>query len=449
MAPEDIPTAQDVGFTASQPDDVIIKVLGVGGGGNNAVSHMYQQNIKNVSFAVLNTDRKALNLSPVPTKVQIGNGLGAGNVPEVARLAAEEAKDRIADLFNDSTKMVFITAGMGGGTGTGAAPVVSRIAREKGLLTIGIVTIPFLFEGERKILKALKGADEMSKYVDAMLVINNQRLNEIYPDLSLVNAFAKADDTLTTAARSISELINSEVPRMNLDFNDVDTTLRNGGAAIISTGYGEGEGRVTKAINDALNSPLLKNRDILTSKRLLFNLFFNPDSENPVKTEETEELTSFISSIDRDVDVIWGMAYDRDLGDSVKITILASGFAISVDGHQSHETGSGAKKVEFSKTGSDDSERENADRLAMEYGKESVDRINIEKARARYIVLKPSQMDDDRFIDAFEKSPTYNREKKTSDDIKAIEATTVAPTETTQQSAAARPTTPDTTIKFK
>ncbi len=230
MAPEDIPNAHDVGFTAGQPEEVIIKVLGVGGGGNNAVSHMYKQNIRNVSFAVLNTDRKALNHSPVPTKIQIGNGLGAGNVPEVARLAAEDAKDQIADLFNDSTKMVFITAGMGGGTGTGAAPVVARIAREKGLLTIGIVTIPFLFEGERKILKALNGADEMSKYVDAMLVINNQRLNEIYPDLNLVNAFGKADDTLTTAARSISELINSEAPRINLDFNDVDSTLRDGGA---------------------------------------------------------------------------------------------------------------------------------------------------------------------------------------------------------------------------
>ena len=452
MSPEDnIPNAQDVGFTAGQPDEVIIKVLGVGGGGNNAVSHMYQQNIKNVSFAVLNTDRKALNLSPVPTKVQIGNGLGAGNVPDVARLAAEEAKDRISELFNDSTKMVFITAGMGGGTGTGAAPVVARIAREKGILTIGIVTIPFLFEGERKILKALQGADEMSKYVDAMLVINNQRLNEIYPDLSLVNAFAKADDTLTTAARSISELINSEVPRMNLDFNDVDTTLRDGGAAIISTGFGEGQGRVTNAINDALNSPLLKNRDILTSKRLLFNIFFDPDAESPLKTEETEELTSFISSIDRDVDVIWGMAYDRNLGDSVKITILASGFDVSVDTHRSQSPGKDSRDtvVKFGmkdKPYADASE--NDKRLRDEYGADSVNKFNAEKAKARYIVLTPSQMDDDRFIDAFEKSPTYNREKKTADEIKAIGAKPKQSGEQQQPQPVQRPLNNDTTIRF-
>ncbi|THG50759.1 MULTISPECIES: cell division protein FtsZ [Muribaculum] len=449
MAPEDIPNAHDVGFTAGQPEEVIIKVLGVGGGGNNAVSHMYKQNIRNVSFAVLNTDRKALNHSPVPTKIQIGNGLGAGNVPEVARLAAEDAKDQIADLFNDSTKMVFITAGMGGGTGTGAAPVVARIAREKGLLTIGIVTIPFLFEGERKILKALNGADEMSKYVDAMLVINNQRLNEIYPDLNLVNAFGKADDTLTTAARSISELINSEAPRINLDFNDVDSTLRDGGAAIISTGYGEGPGRVTKAINDALNSPLLKNRDILTSKRLLFNIFFNPEAEQELKTEETEELTSFISSIDRDVDVIWGMAYDRDLGDTVKITILASGFSISVDDAHSHDIGSGAHKLVFANKNTEISERESTDKLRGEYGDEAVNRFNAEKAKARYIVLKPSQMDDDKFIDAFEKSPTYNREKKTADEIKAIGQTGQAAVSETTACQQQRQPNSDTTIKFK
>lgn len=254
---DNIPPMSEAGFTDGKARQPIIKVIGVGGGGNNAVSHMYEQDINDVSFVILNTDRQALEHSPVPTRVQIGNGLGAGNKPEVAREAAEAAADRILELFEDNTKMVFITAGMGGGTGTGAAPVVARLAREKGLLTIGIVTIPFLFEGVRKIDKALAGADEMSKFVDALLIINNERLNVIYPDLNFVNAFDKADDTLTTAARSISELITSE-GKINLDFNDVDTTLRNGGAAIISTGYGEGEHRITKAIDDALNSPLLK-----------------------------------------------------------------------------------------------------------------------------------------------------------------------------------------------
>ncbi len=394
----------------------VIKVVGVGGGGNNAVSHMYEQGIKNVSFVICNTDRQALKNSPVPTRVEIGNGLGAGNKPEIAREAAEAAVDKINQLFDDHTKMVFITAGMGGGTGTGAAPVVARLAKEHGLLTIGIVTIPFLFEGERKILKALNGADEMSKYVDALLVINNQRLTDIYPDLNFVNAFGKADDTLTTAARSISELITCD-GKINLDFNDVDTTLRDGGAAIISTGYGEGEQRVTKAIDDALNSPLLKNRDILTSKKLLFNIYFSPEAEQEFKMEETEELTSFISSIDSDVDVIWGASYDRTLGDKVKITILAAGFDVTID--ESKSRGTRSRVVNFNRNKKEE-EHDATQRLGDEYGKEAVLRMQGDKARARYIVLTPSQMDDERSIEAIEKSPTYNRDKKTSDEIKEM-----------------------------
>ena len=249
------------GFQDKEQMRTIIKVMGVGGGGNNAINHMYMQNIEGVSFVVLNTDRQQLNESPVPNRVLLGpnttHGLGAGNIPETAKKAAEESEAEIAQLFDDDTKMVFITAGMGGGTGTGAAPVVARIAHEKGVLTIGIVTIPFLFEGPKKILKALAGADEMGKYVDALLIINNQRLTEIYSDLDFTNAFGKADDTLTTAARSISDLITVKGV-INLDFNDVNTTLRNGGAAIISSGYGSGEHRVSKAIEDALESPLLK-----------------------------------------------------------------------------------------------------------------------------------------------------------------------------------------------
>ncbi len=419
---EHIPNAQDAGFNLDNSEEVIIKALGVGGGGCNAVQRMYEQCIKNVSFAVLNTDLKALQKSKVPNKIQIGTGLGAGNKPEVARQYAEEAEERIREIFDDHTKMVFITAGMGGGTGTGAAPVVARIAREKGLLTIGIVTIPFLFEGEKKILKALKGAEEMNKYVDAMLIINNQRLYDIYSDLSWTNAFQKADDTLTTAARSISELINSEDPVINLDFNDVDTTLRNGGAAIISTGYGEGEQRVTKAIDEALRSPLLKNRDIMSSKNILFNIYFNPDAEEDFKMEETEELTSFISGIDSDVDVIWGMAKDPTLGNKIKITILAAGFDVSIDTFKSHNEGSGAKKLTFgsNKKKAEEPERGNIDLLAEEYGMEAVKKIKENRAKIGYIILQPSQMDDDAFIDAFEKSPTYNREKKVADEIKEI-----------------------------
>jgi cell division protein FtsZ len=419
MTIEDIPSAQDAGYNTDAQEETIIKVLGVGGGGNNAVSHMFKQNIEHVSFVVLNTDRKALLQSPVPTKVQIGTGLGAGNKPEVARQAAEEAADKIAAIFNDNTKMVFITAGMGGGTGTGAAPVVARIARERGLLTVGIVTIPFLFEGEKKIKKAVEGAQEMSKYVDAMLVINNQRLTEIYPDLGLVNAFGKADDTLTTAARSISELITSRKAHIVVDFNDVDTTLRNGGAAIISTGYGEGTGRVKKAIDDALKSPLLKNRDVLSSKHLLFNISFNPNAEQEFKMEETEELTAFINSIDTGVDIIWGMSYDESLGDRVKMTILAAGFDVTIDDAKSHETGFGGKTLRFHQT-PHEQPTDNSSLLVEEYGKEAVARMNADKAKARVIVLTKSQMDDDRFIEAFEKAPTYNRDKILSNEIREI-----------------------------
>lgn len=418
MEPNNIPTMDDAGFYPGKPMDTIIKVVGVGGGGCNAVEHMYKQNIENVSFVILNTDRQQLNNLSVPQRVEIGNGLGAGNKPEIARKAAEEAADRIAELFEDKTKMVFITGGMGGGTGTGAAPVVARIAREKGLLTVGIVTIPFLFEGLPKIKKALLGVEEMGKYVDALLVINNQRLPDIYPDYSFVNAFDKADDTLTTAARSISELITSN-GRINLDFNDVDTTLRNGGASIISTGYGEGEGRVTKAIEDALKSPLLRDTDIMTSKKLLFNLYFNPEAETPLMAKETDELTTFINGIDEEVDVIWGAAYDKSLGDRVKITILAAGFQLSVD--------NGKKQPAPVKFGGNGKMLEPEVDIEQEYGAGAAAKMRESKFRSRFIVMTPSQMDDDMFIDAIEKSPTYNRDKEKSSKIKELGKVAAAP----------------------
>lgn len=408
-------------FIEDKQEATIIKVIGVGGGGNNAISHMYYQGIKNVSFVVCNTDKQALDNSPVPHKVLIGptitKGLGAGNVPDRAKEAAEESAEEINSLFDDDTKMVFITAGMGGGTGTGAAPVVARIAKERGLLTIGIVTIPFLFEGEKKILKALDGADEMSKYVDALLVINNERLTEIYHDLNFINAFGKADDTLSTAARSISELITCN-GHINLDFNDVDTTLRNGGAAIISSGFGEGEHRVTKAIEDALNSPLLKNRDILGSKKLLFNLYFSRDAEQEFVMEEADELNEFMRSLDPEVDVIWGVAFDETLGNKVKITILASGFDVTIrdeEARMTSERRSGGLKV-----ASRPQKKDVTDRLAEEYGKETVTRNIQEKARARYVVLEPSQFDDDKVIDMLEKNPTYNRDAKFRTEIKEM-----------------------------
>jgi len=425
MTIEDISNNHDFvtkGVTKEE-DKVIIKVLGVGGGGNNAINHMYRQNVKSVSFVVCNTDQQALNNSPVPTRVLLGpkttQGLGAGNVPDVARQAAEESRKEIEALFEDDTKMVFITAGMGGGTGTGAAPVVAGIAKERGLLTVGIITIPFLFEGKPKIKKALIGADEMAKNVDALLVINNERLTEVYKDLDFINAFRKADDTLSTAARSISEIITS-TGIINRDFRDVNTTLRNGGAAIISTGYGEGEHRVTKAIEDALNSPLLRNRNIYGSKRLLFNLYFSENAENRFQMSEASELTDFISNLGEEIDVIWGVALDNELGDKIKMTILASGFDVSLQ----DETSTMAKPQKDKEKGNiftvePQSDTSSTDaRLHVEYGDKFTEMQN-SKDRARFVILRPDQMDDDEAVEILEKTPALNRDKKIVDELKA------------------------------
>ena len=410
---------QNSGFQDKEKARTIIKVMGVGGGGNNAINHMYMQNIEGVSFVVLNTDRQQLNQSPVPNRVLLGpnttHGLGAGNVPDVARRAAEESEGEIAALFDDETKMVFITAGMGGGTGTGAAPVVARIAHEKGVLTIGIVTIPFLFEGTKKILKAIAGADEMGKYVDALLVINNQRLTEIYKDLDFTNAFGKADDTLTIAARSISDLITVE-GKINLDFNDVNTTLRNGGAAIISSGYGTGERRVTKAIGDALESPLLKNRDVYGSQKILMNFYYNPNSESPLRMEEMNEIQEFMANFDEAVDVIWGMAFDTSLEDQIKVTVLASGFNVSLEGETDNTQTQYAPTKRVAATVEPAASA--AKRLEEEYGVQAINDFALNQNRARYFVLTPDQMDDDDVIDLLEKTPTYGRKQDFRNQIK-------------------------------
>ena len=271
----------------------IIKVIGVGGGGGNAVNHMYREGIHDVTFVLCNTDNQALAESPVPVKLQLGRsitqGLGAGNRPERARDAAEESIDDIKEQLNDGTKMVFITAGMGGGTGTGAAPVIARIAKEMDILTVGIVTIPFIFEGEKKIIQALDGVERIAQHVDALLVINNERLREIYADLTFMNAFGKADDTLSIAAKSIAEIITMR-GTVNLDFADVKTILKDGGVAIMSTGFGEGENRVTKAIDDALHSPLLNNNDIFNAKKVLLSHVRTDDGRNERDTRVHEQV---------------------------------------------------------------------------------------------------------------------------------------------------------------
>lgn len=387
----------------------IIKIIGVGGGGNNAVNHMYADKVPGVSFVNINTDFQALKNSPIETKLVLGTGLGAGNVPEVARQYAEEASDKIADLLDEDTQMVFITAGMGGGTGTGASPVVARVARQSGKLTIGVVTIPFLFEGRKKILKALEGARELSKNVDALMLINNEKLKEIYPDLSFINAYKKADETLSTAARSISELINcNSEGDMNADFADVNTTLRDGGTAIISSGYGEGEDRMTKAILNALNSPLLKNRDVTTSKRILVHIYAAEKTENPLKMSEFEELEAFMEGIVEDVDVIYGQSVDDTLGDTLKITIIASGFVQKDDFIQrpSEKITPPGKKIETPLVSRKDEEEET---LKKVYGEKKINDQKRQKARQNYILLENSEVDNDILINFIEQNPTYER----------------------------------------
>ena len=319
-------------FNFTKGTTSIIKVIGVGGGGSNAVNHMYNEGIHDVTFVVCNTDNKALQDSPVPEKIQLGSeGLGAGNRPDRARKATEESIEEIKSMLSDGTKMAFITAGMGGGTGTGAAPLIAKTAKDMGILTVGIVTIPFRWEGNKKIDQALDGVEEMSKNVDALLVINNERLREIYQDFTVIKAFAKADDTLCNAARSIAEIITMH-GIINLDFNDVSTVLKDGGVAIMSTGYGSGENRVTKGISDALNSPLLNNNDIYRANKILIRISVPDEAgegNSALMMDEMNEVHEFMAKVKRDdVETKWGLSVDPSLTDQVKITILATGFGV-------------------------------------------------------------------------------------------------------------------------
>lgn len=305
----------------------IIKVIGVGGGGGNAVGQMYRDHIPEVRYLVANTDRKALADSPVPDHLQLGPGLGAGGDPQKGREYAEESVEKIKKELDKDTKMVFITAGMGGGTGTGASPVIAREARQKGILTVGIVTLPFLFERERQIDKALDGLEVLAGAVDAVLVINNQRLCDIYPNLSIIDAFRHADQTLSTAVSSITEIISMH-GKINLDFEDVKFVLTDGGVAVMSTGYGEGENRVTRAIEGALNSPLLNNNDVYNADRILIALTTSDNAENALLTREFAEVQEFMDRFSPDIHTKWGLAVDPGLGKKIKITILASGFGL-------------------------------------------------------------------------------------------------------------------------
>ena len=305
----------------------IIKVIGVGGGGCNAVRNMWNDQIQGVTYAVCNTDSQSLSRSPVPVKLMLGeSGLGAGANPELGKQEAEANIADIEKLLSDGTKMVFVTAGMGGGTGTGAAPVVAGVAKQLGLLTVGVVTIPFYFEKKRKIIKALKGVDELRKNVDALLIVNNERLCDVYADsdLSIKDAFQRADNILMDAVKGISELITLPSDGgIKSDFRDVETTMRDGGGAIMAMGRASGDHRVEQAILDALDSPLLYGNDIGKAKRILFNIYAS--DEHPIFVRELQEIDDFFDQLDPNIDVIWGTATDDSLGEDAKVTILATG----------------------------------------------------------------------------------------------------------------------------
>ena len=417
------PIKQSLPFAIPTDAPRIIKVIGVGGGGSNAVHNMYRKGIHNVSFVVCNTDIQALQNSPIPKKIQLGEttteGLGAGNDPEVARRAAEESREEIKNLFNDGTKMAFITAGMGGGTGTGAAPVVAEIAKSLGILTVGIVTIPFKFEMTGKIKQALKGVIEISKHVDALLVINNQRLIDIYPKLNVTEGFRIVDDVLTTATKSIAEIITAR-GTINLDFRDVSKILKNGGVAIMSYGIEKGEMRVSRAFRSAMHSPLLNDNDIYKSKKILFNIYQNPNT--PILVEEMGEVESFMEQFkSEDIELIWGLSQDNSLEDgAIKVTVLATGF--------------GMKDIPDMRPIMQQEEivQEALSREELEKKKREEEKLDnmveaFYKPDFKVYIFKGEDMHNEELLTALDNSPTYSRTAQELERITGI-ATTLQPT---------------------
>jgi len=321
-----------INFDMPKEKSSIIKVIGVGGGGSNAVNHMYKQGIEGVDFIVVNTDAQTLYQSPVPNKIQIGTNLtegrGAGSIPEKGKEAALESIEEIREALSSNTKMVFITAGMGGGTGTGAAPIIASIAKEMGILTVGIVTIPFAFEGRKRKMQAEKGIEEIKNNVDAMLVICNDKLRELYGNLKLSEAFAKADDVLTSASKGIAEII-TVAGYINVDFEDVSTVMRNSGVAIMGTGQAEGENRATRAVEEALSSPLLNDNNIKGAKNILLYI---SSGEEEISMDEVSEVTEYIQyEAGSDADVIWGNGTDSSLGNNISVTLVVTGFDMNED----------------------------------------------------------------------------------------------------------------------
>lgn len=385
----------------------IIKVIGVGGGGGNAVGQMYKEGIEGVRFLVANTDQKALEDSIVPDKLQMGPGLGAGGRPEIGRQYAEESLKAINAQLTDDVKMVFITAGLGGGTGTGASPIIAREAKKRGILTVGVVTLPFLFEMPKQIDKALDGLEALSDEVDAMLIINNQRLYDIYAEQSVLDAFKKADMVLSTAVRSIVEIINMR-GKILLDFRDINNVLKDGGVAVISTGYGRGEGRLSRALDDAIYSPLLNNNDVYHSQKIVVRITSSTKPEHLLRMEEFGELNAFMERFHPDIFTKYGLDFDDTLDDQLKVTVLASGFRL-------------AGKAEKEKAEEEIPQmvlEEKAQRRLLNYPELSRDKKgHTIKRRPKSYIFSLEDLDNEEILDKVESVPTA---KRTSADLAAL-----------------------------
>lgn len=384
-------------FSLAENESSIIKVIGVGGGGGNAVNYMYQQGIKDVDFVICNTDAQALENSQIPVKIQLGESLtegrGAGNKPERGAQSAIENLDDVNEVLSDNTKMVFITAGMGGGTGTGAAPVIAKAAKEAGILTVGIVTIPFRFEGRVRLNQALEGINKLKENVDSLLVINNEKLSEIYGDLKLSTAFSKADDVLATAAKGIAEIITLH-GYINVDFEDVKTVMTDSGVAVMGSASAEGEDRAVMAIREALTSPLLNSNDVRGARNILLNISSGGEE---VTMDEVGEITDYVQeAVGDSASIIWGTGQDEALGNKVCVTIIATGF----------ENGGITEEVEKTRSNAFRATRgsgNSAQQTKMKLNEESEP---IEEKKMILTDLKESE------IDEIESIPAYKRKQK-------------------------------------
>ncbi|HON96810.1 MAG TPA: cell division protein FtsZ [Bacteroidales bacterium] len=354
---------QSFEFILPTSESPIIKVMGIGGGGCNAVKHMFDKGIKGVDFVICNTDVQVLESNPIPVKIKLGEtGLGAGSKPDVAKKAAEDSSDDISNILKNNTKMLFITAGMGGGTGTGAAPVVAKIAKDLDILTVAIVTTPFMFEGNVRYQQAMTGIDELRQNVDALLVIHNEKLFDLYPELKISNAFSIVDDILLTAAKGIAEIIT--VPGVvNVDFEDVKTVMKDSGIALMGTGYAEGENRAIKSLETAIHSPLLSEISITGAQNVLLYISYGSDE---LTIREFNEMTSYLKNETGGANVIWGNSFNPELN-GVQVTIIATGFNANnspINANQNYENKSynslntGEEKIGYGRNYKDDQELE-------------------------------------------------------------------------------------------